>query len=248
MTRVEIHVVCRITDSMDERAERAALDLLSADERARHDRFWFPRDRRDYAAAHALLRTTLSAYSGEPPASWRFETAAGGKPFVVQPCRRLSFNLSHARGLVACAVAEELDLGVDVERIERPVDVQGVADRFFSTRERAALAALAEGDLRARFFELWTLKEAYLKATGAGLTHPLHSVSFDLEADGMLRFAPPAEVDADRWQFALFEPTPQHRLAVAAPRRGRPRPVRAYLVDDERRRELQPARASPADP
>src|SRR5215813_3615442 len=110
-----IEVTYRETAAAPEGAA-ADLRLLSADEQRRHDRFAFAEDRRDYAAAHALLRRRLSAAVPIPPESWAFEAAPDGKPRLSTACRLdapLSFNLSHTRGLVACAVAPGVDVGID---------------------------------------------------------------------------------------------------------------------------------------
>lgn len=245
LARGEVRIVCRITEALDERAQLDLVGVLSSDERARHERFRFARDRRDYAAAHALLRTTLSWCTGDAPATWRFETTNSGKPFLPPGFPKLSFNLSHAHGIVACAVTENSEVGIDVETIDRPADVERIAERFFAASERAALRALMEeGARRARFFELWTLKEAFLKAIGSGLGHPLDALSFDLDREHAIVFAPPPDTRADAWQFALFVPTARHRLAIAV-RQGGGRSIRAArLLDGEDTTALQPIRVS----
>jgi 4'-phosphopantetheinyl transferase len=149
------------------------------------------------------------------PSDWRFETGPAGKPAVSHPATPLSFSLSHARGLVACAIAPGIPVGVAVEPIDRPVTVDGIAQRFFSPREVSALARCANEERASRFIELWTLKEAFLKATGMGLSQPLDAMSFEID-DGAVAFDPPAEEDGRLWHFALFAPTPRGRLAVAA--------------------------------
>ena len=127
----------------------------------------------------------------------------------------LSFNLSHTHGLVACAITSGSDVGVDVESIGRDV-TDGVAERFFSERENADLRQCATAALRARrFIELWTLKEAYVKAIGKGLSHSLNSIVFDPSDRESIRFLPPSDVEENSWRFALCAPTDAHCLAVA---------------------------------
>ncbi len=152
-----------------------------------------------------------------PPAAWRFREDPGGKPSLVEDARApaLSFSLSHTRGLVACAIAGGGDVGIDVEGVDRRVDA-GLAQRFFSEPENRALAACpTEAARTARFLELWTLKEAYLKAIGVGLSHPLNTVVFAIDEGGHVAFSAPPGVDAARWRFRLFTPRPSYRLAVA---------------------------------
>jgi len=213
----EVHVRYRVTDALEEADIATAAAMLSPDEHARYVRLMFARDRRDYAAAHALLRTSLSRYAGVAPRQWRFRTDARGKPSLVATedgfC--LSFNLSHTHGLVACAITGGAEVGIDVESIDRVVDDR-VAPRFFSARENAALSQCASDALRARrFFALWTLKEAYVKAIGHGLAHRLDTIAFAVGDDDTIAFMPPADVDATAWHFRLVAPTAHHVLAVA---------------------------------
>jgi 4'-phosphopantetheinyl transferase len=213
----EVHVRYRVTDTMEEADIASAAAMLSPDEHARYARLMFARDRRDYAAAHALLRTSLSQYAEVAPQQWTFRTDAGGKPSLVadQAGSRLSFNLSHTHGLVACAIAGGADVGIDVESVDRVVDDR-VARRFFSERENADLSRCASDALRARrFLALWTLKEAYVKAIGQGLSHPLNTVVFAIGDDDAIAFMPPSDVDAAEWHFRLLAPTVRHHLAVA---------------------------------
>jgi 4'-phosphopantetheinyl transferase len=213
----EVHVRYRVTDTLEEADIASAAAMLSPDEHARYARLMFARDRRDYAAAHALLRTSLSQYAEVAPRQWTFRTDARGKPSLAadHDGSRLSFNLSHTHGLVACAVAGGADVGIDVESVDRVVDDR-VARRFFSARENADLSRCASDALRARrFLALWTLKEAYVKAIGQGLSHPLNTIVFVIGDDDTIAFTPPSGVDARAWRFRLVAPTARHHLAVA---------------------------------
>lgn len=211
----EVHVHCRPLDVLDADGIAQALSIISPDERARYDRFVFDHSRREFAAAHALLRTALSQYSDRAPSSWSFRNQSGGKPVLADEAPRLAFNLSHTRGLVACAITGGPAVGVDVESVDREIS-DGVTERFFSAREQAALRACPD-DIRRRerFFEIWTLKEAFLKATGEGFSRPLPSVAFDVDGDGRIAFVPARDIDAACWHFALIVPVRGYRLAVA---------------------------------
>lgn len=151
--------------------------LLSTDELARGDRFRIAKKRTEFTIAHAYVRRVLSHYRSVTPADWRFAVGSLGRPEVANAeADTLRFNLSHTEGLIACAVAEQVDVGVDVEMSARPIDL-GIADRYFSSLELTQLQSLVPGERHRRFFELWTLKEAYLKARGAGLHLPLDAFS-----------------------------------------------------------------------
>ena len=217
----DVRIWFQRTDTMDPGAIAAAAAVLSDEERAQYHRFHFSHDARDYAAAHALLRHSLSGAAPRPPASWRFEKTPAGKPFLVGAgADAPSFSLSHTTGMVACAITDGADIGVDVEGVDRRVNADDIAARFFAPSEAAWLRAQDEGMRRDRFFDLWTLKEALVKALGAGMAMSLASLAFSVQPGGSVTLEAPADVDASAWQFGLFAPGPGHRLAVAVRRSG----------------------------
>jgi 4'-phosphopantetheinyl transferase len=219
----EVHLWWLLPETID---DPALLDryeaLLSPAERARRDRYMFDRNKREQLLTRALVRATLSRYAPVAPATWTFGANEWGRPEIaIQEHAWLRFNLSNTRGLIACAVARDLEIGVDVEDTERHGETVGVADRFFSPREVASLRALPDHARRARFFDYWTLKEAYIKARGMGLAIPLDQFSFLLDDAPPVRiaFAPELGDDASTWQFEQLTLTPRHKTAVAI-RRG----------------------------
>lgn len=214
-----------------------ALALMTADERARHDRFVFERSRRQFAAARALVRRVLAGYVGAPPEALRFVVSAHGRPALTPEVGGLVFNLSHTEGLAALAVAREAELGVDVEDCQRRSRPEDIADHFFAAAEVAGLMALPAAARPARFFDLWTLKEAYIKARGLGLALPLGGFAFDLaggrEAIAVRFEATIGDVETG-WRFALADPTPRHRLALAfrGPGGAAPRVRERWIVPE----------------
>lgn len=212
----EVRVRYRLTESIRDDELRELADALSADERERCKRFVFAYDRRDFAAAHALVRRTLSMYGDLLPFEWRFDTSSHGKPVIVaDQSSTLAFNVSHTRGLVACAVAYSTHLGVDVESITESAARRDIAARYFSAAENRRLDAYPPHDYARRFVEFWTLKESYVKAIGTGLHHPLDTFSFALEGECGIQFDAPRETALVGWQFALAAPAPGYCLAVA---------------------------------
>jgi 4'-phosphopantetheinyl transferase len=195
------------------------LFVLSAEERARMASFRFESDRLAYAAAHLLLRAALNwCAPGVPPAKWELTNSQLERPEVVAPeiCPKLRFNISHTRSLVACLVTREIDCGVDVEVQRQVDDMEELAARVLSPVEISDLMALPRTLRPTRFFRYWTLKEAYVKARGLGLSLPLDAVSFDLGAGGITIAIDPSLNDHGRdWQFEQWEPTEQHVVAVA---------------------------------
>jgi 4'-phosphopantetheinyl transferase len=195
---------------------------LSREERARAERLRGEPLRHAFAVARALLRGSLSRYCDVAPEQWSFAAQAYGRPYVAGPAHAppLRFNLSHTRGLIACAVTRDVEVGCDVEDLERRTEPLPLAERYFAPREVAELKGLAPEPQRARFLEYWTLKEAYLKARGLGLRVPLERFVFELPAQGPIRAHFEAGLDErpERWQFALLRPTRSHVLALAAER------------------------------
>lgn len=199
-------------------------DVLSASERERYSLFHFEHNRLEYLVAHALVRITLSRYAPIEPRDWSFKYNHYGRPEIAggDGTLGLRFNLSHTKGLVACIVTNALDCGIDVE-YERPLDdLTELASTVFSTNEQASLNLLPIELQLGRFYTLWTLKEAYIKARGLGLSLPLQEFSFELEeaASPSLEIADSLEDDPDMWQILTCQATQMHKLAVAL-RRGR---------------------------
>jgi 4'-phosphopantetheinyl transferase len=195
--------------------------LLSPDERVRRERFVFERDRHQFLVTRGFVRTLIGRELGADPATLAFVADGYGRPSLSAPAGTdLEFNISHTNGLVACALARDAEIGVDVEDATRTTD-RDLARRFFSPAEADALDALPPAARQDRFYEYWTLKEAYIKARGMGLSLPLDG--FTMIVDGreppQIRFEPSITDDPGSWQFAQFTPTSRHRLAVAVRRR-----------------------------
>jgi 4'-phosphopantetheinyl transferase len=225
----EAHLwLLRLRESIPPPLERRWRGLLSPEEEAANRRFRVEPARRQHLAARALVRTTLSRYAAVEPPRWRFGDGPQGKPEIAGPASAppLRFNLSHTRGLVACIVTLGLDAGVDVERPARRLrDPLVLARHAFAPAERRALER-RRGTARSELFcRLWTLKEAYVKARGAGfLALPARKLACEITPGGRidLTFEPELEDQAEEWQLALLAPTAEHRLAVAIRRGGRP--------------------------
>lgn len=196
-------------------------EILDRDERERAGRFQFDRDRREFIAAHALLRRMLAFHLGQPAAAWQFAIGAFGKPTIDEKLRvsDIDFNMSHTRDLVAAAVVSHATIGVDVEQIDRAKADFAVAKAYFAPPEVELLRRAAERERAGRFFQLWTLKEAYLKATGAGLGTALDSFAFTL-APVRISFLTDLADLPQRWHFRTLPTTGRHVLSVAVANRN----------------------------
>lgn len=196
--------------------------LLSADERARRARFRFGADQRRYLVTRALVRAVLSRYAAVPPADWAFAPGPRGRPAILAPQVEppLEFNISHSADLVMVGITSGRALGVDAESIDaREADIDGL-DRYFAPQESAALLALAPAARRRRFFELWTLKESYIKARGLGLAIALDAFSFELTGErGLsLHMRPPLDDSPAAWQLWQLDLRAGYLAAVCAGR------------------------------
>ncbi len=199
--------------------------LLNNEERARHQRFVFARHRHQFLVTRALARAVLAEYDQAlTPENLDFVRNEYGKPRVsnFSRDRDVSFNLSHTQGLVVLAVAPAgYRLGVDVESLTRPVDVEKLSARYFSPQEVRELQDVKVSELHERFFDLWTLKEAYIKACGMGLSIPLEDFSFHFSGKTIaVHFSPQRDDDPGRWRFWQLKPTGRHKVALAVS--GRP--------------------------
>jgi 4'-phosphopantetheinyl transferase len=198
---------------------------LSPDEKTRAERFHFPRDRDHFVAGRGLLRILLAGYTGQAPGDLHFTTNRYGKPQLAAPAEAphpLRFNVSHSRDVALYAVARGREVGVDVEWMGRDLDFEGLAARFFSPRESAALGALPPDARRGAFFACWTRKEAYVKARGQGLSLGLDTFDVSLALGG-----PPEPVRStaepgaeERWSVYGFTPAADYAAALAV--EGRP--------------------------
>jgi 4'-phosphopantetheinyl transferase len=194
----------------DDRHLGGLLDRLDDAERARAARFIFDRDRRTYAAAHALLRHALDLEAGPRP--WGFAAGTYGKPRLDPPCDDIRFSLSHTDGLVAVALTHGQEVGVDVETASRDPDEDALASLALAPREVADLDGLV--DRRARLLQLWVAKEALAKAIGEGLSLPLRQVV--LRSDPLRVEAMPDGYGAASAWWLQTERLDAHWLALAA--------------------------------
>jgi 4'-phosphopantetheinyl transferase len=198
----------------------AVLDsLLTEDERQKACAFRLAADRVRFVVGRGVLRTVLGDYLGEPPAALGFVSGEHGKPALVRSPAEpgLQFNVSHSEGLVLVAVADGVDVGVDVQWVRPDFDWERIAARFFSSGEVAALRALPGELARDAFFACWTHKEAYVKARGEGLQR-----SFDrftvLVTPGVPAVALRADDDpavAARWSLHTLEVGEGYAAALA---------------------------------
>ena len=222
---------CHVWFVFQDRARDPALldryrQLLTERERSGEFRFHFPEDRHRYLLTRALVRTVLSLYAPISPAEWSFSTNAHGRPEIANdamPAAGLSFNVSHTRGVVMMGVSRHRAIGVDAENVNPSPASMELADQFCSRSEIAELRAEPDDNRRSeRLLDLWTLKEAYVKARGVGLSMPLDQISFSLAGDRGIEIAFDGSVEdhRDNWAFWMLGASPEHKSAVCVDTSG----------------------------
>jgi 4'-phosphopantetheinyl transferase len=207
--------------------------FLSKDELERAARFLHDRHRNKYIAGRAMMRDVISRYVDDGPEDIAFAYLSHGKPELSGELRNsgIEFNLSHSGEVALCAVARNSAVGVDVEHIRELRDMQGLANRFFSSSEAEQLAREQEDQQLASFFRCWTRKEAYVKAIGQGITCPLDSFAVSLTADAPTRLL---HIDQDStiaaaWTMVTIIPAQQYVGALATT--GKVETVHSWVWD-----------------
>ena len=151
---------------------------LAPAERERAARFHFSRDRDRFVVGRGALRHILGRCLQTAPTKLRFTYGPHGKPSLEHGAEEsgLQFNLAHSDGLALLAVTRAAQIGVDLERVRPLKDADGLVTRFFFPREITTFQSLPEDQKPAAFFNLWTRKEAWLKAIGEGIGYSLNLV------------------------------------------------------------------------
>lgn len=208
------------------RSSSGDTELLGPRERARAERLAIAHKRSQFVAAQAALRRILGGRLGIGAADVVFDYGHWGKPSVAgQPA--LGFNLTHSDDLALVAIGDHVEVGVDVEDGRRSRPFRRLARRYFAAAEQLWIDRLPDSVVAAGFYRTWTLKEAYLKALGTGLTVAPDRFELDLEADpAALTAAAPGFESHGPWCFA--EPRVATEFAAAVCWAGEPRRLRLH--------------------
>ncbi|NOZ54588.1 MAG: 4'-phosphopantetheinyl transferase superfamily protein [Gammaproteobacteria bacterium] len=159
------------------------LTLLSHHEKIQHAAFKFPKDKELYLTAHYLKRQALSIiYPTVTPKKWTFRINQYGKPFIKNPTHRnIQFNLSHSQKLTGIIICEKHTCGFDIEYTHKDINWLSLAQGYFHPKEYEQVKRHDKN----MFFKIWTLKEAFIKFTGKGLSFPLNEFCIDTEKTPM---------------------------------------------------------------
>ena len=213
-SRCEVHVwlvPVRVYD-----AESGTLfGTLSEDEKARAARFMFAKDQRRFVTAHGALRLILAEYTGVDPCELSFAQGENGKPGLCRPASDVFFNLSHSGDYTLIGVTKRLRVGIDIEGTRSNIEYLELSRRLFSPSECAWLDSRPDPEQLTAFFRIWVVKEAFLKATGVGLSDSLNEITVTFGSNGSvgLRYGPD-DTPETRWLAKELELVPGYASAV----------------------------------
>ena len=205
--------------AVDEPRLMSLYQVLSEEERSKAERMRIHEPRKHYVAARAILRHIIAAYMNEKPESLEFQYGPNDKPALAGELshKGITFNMSHSHGTALFGVTLEREVGVDIEKIRQDMSIIDLAKRFFSTREYEELMSLTAEDQTLGFFNCWTRKEAYLKATGQGLKFPLDNFDVSLSpgkpAELLEHRTDPEQVSI--WAISELDLGPAYAAALA---------------------------------
>lgn len=195
-------------------------EVLSEDERTRASRLIAGVYRDRFVTARGYMRIILGLYLDMPPGGIRFEYNKHGKPALPAEAnpKSLRFNLSHSRSLALCAVSVRREIGIDVEYPRRVLRAEKILERFFSEAEREYYRSRTETEKERAFMGLWTIKEAYSKALGKGLSSDLRDVDLSpsLSGEATSRVSVRSENGPEEtWTIHRFRPGNEYVAALA---------------------------------
>lgn len=213
-TRPQLYVIA-LGEQMTPGERERYLPYIPGEKRQRLPKFRHWQDAQRTLLGYSLLSFLLARETGIERGKLELVFDYYGKPHL--PGVNLHFNLSHSGEFIACAISPTI-IGTDVETIQ-PIDLS-IAEHFFSPMEVQDLFSLPEEKRTEYFFNLWTLKESYIKAEGLGVSIPLHSFSFQIAADGQINFT--TQRPGPEYYFKLYDFPGKYKLAACAEKDGLP--------------------------
>ena len=220
---LEGHVVVWMTQVLTAQNAMPFLEsCLDAHDRERAARFHFAEDRARYVLGRALVRNILGRYLAQAPETIALTYTDHGQPYFPGD-ETMRFSITHAHDLVAVALTANAQIGIDIEYVERKLNLNELAGRILSADDFGAFKALPGSEKEAEFFRVWTRKEAYLKARGEGISEGLQKISVSFGPDEVTSLADTRdESTAQKWRM--------HKLSLPAEYMG------ALACDDAAKR------------
>ena len=192
---------------------------LSPEETARMNRFHRNEHRVRFLVSHAMTREVIARHGSVCPGGIEFGAFAQGKPYITRPdnLQTIHFNLTHSHDMAAVAISEGHPLGLDLEWLGRRGPDIALADRYFTQREYQDILCQPTQARHQHLLRYWTLKEAYIKAEGWGLSAGLDSFEFTLSESKppRLHIRKPDAAPRHTWQFQQFTLLDAYLVAIA---------------------------------
>lgn len=211
----EIHVWRTSLEASPAR-EKQLFALLSTEEQARALRFKFEHHRRRFIVAKGVLRLILARYVASAPDEISFTLNAHGKPALSSPKgHSLQFNSSDSNEMALYAISLAEPVGIDIESVQKHIEAEAIAERFFSDYEIKELSALSPAQKTSVFFNIWTRKEAFIKALGLGLSFPLKDFDVSSGEFATLLAVRKGGHIAEEWSLFNLKPGEDYAGAVA---------------------------------
>jgi 4'-phosphopantetheinyl transferase len=195
----------------------SALNTLTVAERETYNEFPISSPRKiEYLVTRFLVRSVLSKYLHTPPQMIEFTKGEFGRPEISLPPTDLVFNISHCRDFVVCAIGSNCELGVDLEKTRDLSEIESIIQNHLTPQEKEVIQSFANKDQVEKFYELWTLKEAFIKAKGHGHSLRINRITFSVKDDSIQLSTPPdIEPHPEKWGFTSLRPANGYQLALA---------------------------------
>ncbi len=218
----QVHLWLLDVRQFNHQLAQESLGLMSDDERARAQKFIRGKD--EYIASRWLLRKVLGQYLQQSPVSLVFSRSEKGKPYIANSS--LKFNLSHSGHWALLALGQDMELGVDIEQIRDSRDLLGIAENYYHPDEFTQLRQRHGAEQILFFYQLWTLKEALLKAMGVGISAGLENLNFRVGDAISVTLSPVLQAQSvtDKWQFHQWQLPDTSYCALAAANATLPQP------------------------
>jgi len=193
-------------EKLSPQTRNALLAFLNLEEKSKVKSFKKETDKETALLSRGLLRKMLAVEIGVRPEKIKFSRSKYERPFLAES-KNLDFNVSHSGDWIVWVLASSSRAGIDIEKI-RPIE-ETLVDSCFTKEEKEYIGGNKDFDLE-KFFELWTLKEAFIKADGKGLSYPLQDFYFQIDPQIKLQ----AKFSNQAWYFKQYDLDPDYKMAV----------------------------------
>lgn len=222
---MKIYVV-KVSDIREDKSNELCL-LVDAEKKDKIKKFINKKDKIRSLIAEILIRTIIVENLKINNKYIKFNKNKHGKPYL-ENYPNFNFNISHSGEYVLCGI-DDKDIGVDVEEIKN-IDIIEIAQNYFTTKEFEYIINCDVEFQLNRFYEIWTLKESYIKCCGQGLSIPL--ASFSVEVDKYKNIKVVRNNEYEEHTFKLFDIDLDHKLAVCSLNKKIPNNIMMLDQDD----------------